>query len=245
MIEARQEYNDLMDVKTGTGAYYHSHQLSGGAYYHSHQLSGGAYYQAHQLSGGAYYQAHQLSGGAPKRKPKSVVDMRGKQPVFKSINLYIGFSNFVYNVFNNLKKVNKYFTDIIRSINYVEPDTMDEYDDAVNSFNEVYRDFKLVSFYRGSFNTRLSTGLNDVEKLQLINKIRDMQEQIDKLDVMYNFLSKNYNFTTKQKVKKATTSSLRSYVPLERGALRSSAPVAISRKTGYKIQLYDEDDDKR
>jgi len=125
---------------------------------------------------------------------KTIKVDKGKGPNYRSTNLYISFAQHVYNVSKNLHEVNRHFEEIIREIGYVEPTTMNDYNEAMDAFEDMYKNFIKVTHYNNKFNIKLTESNNYVEKKEILSRIDAIKTELDKLADYNETIEHNYNY---------------------------------------------------
>lgn len=127
----------------------------------------------------------------------------GAVPNYRSVNLYVNFSQYVYNVAKNINKINKIFKNgLIHHLGYIEPKTLQDYLTSYQEFEKMFMSFVKLAYTNGQFKINLSSGSiiglqNETETEELNRRVVLLMEELEKLNKNDQYIRQNYNFKNK------------------------------------------------
>lgn len=117
-----------------------------------------------------------------------------KVTTFRSTNLYITFMNLIYNSSVSLKQANKLFTDIETSIQFIEPDTLEEFNTTYSDLEELYLNFLKTTYKEDKFKVSAIDRANPAEKAKLQQTLKSIMDEFDTLNANKTYLDQHYNY---------------------------------------------------
>ena len=121
---------------------------------------------------------------------------RRAEKYFRNVNAYVSFNDKIFSLSKSMKNINRLFQTIIKDIGFVEPENITLYKEAYETFNRHFDELNDIIKTNGEFKIEHVNEENEIERQNLIDEIKTIDNEKITLDKYNQEITNNYNYTS-------------------------------------------------